>query len=116
MFSISPQAFGAFKRGAEHDFIVRLATVLRDAVPSLAGEPEPGFSEQVRFIVGRARGFGLESEQAIGAFAISAALLGMDFPDRFRGARQILESREDEARKAELLEHFTLALFEALEG
>ena len=58
MLSISSQAFGAFQQSAENDFIVKLAAVLRNAVPSLAGEPEPAFFEEVRLIVGHARGFG----------------------------------------------------------
>ena len=115
MLSIGPQAFDAFQREAEHDFVVKLGKVLRAEVPSLAAEPEPAFSQQVWNIISRARSFGLASEQTISAYAITAGLLGLDFPDRYRGARQILEGQEHEARKAELLEHFTLALFEALE-
>ena len=115
MMEIGPRAFGALQQESERAFVVKLGTVLRTEVPSLAHEPEPEFSRQVESIIRRARDFGLESEQSIGAYAMTAGMLGLDFPDHFAGARQILESSQDEDSKAELLEHFTLAVFEALE-
>ena len=116
MQEISPQAFSVLESQQEAAFIAKLAAVLRDAVASLAGEPEPAFSAQVRLLVQRARSYALESEQAIGSFAVTAGLLGVDFVDQFPAARQILEGHEDQERKTELLENFTLALFEALES
>jgi len=115
MFEISPKAFAAFEGKAESEFIERLGHVLRTAVPSLQSEPQPAFFAQLRLLVEQARSFGLCSERAVGGFAITAALLGVDFVDRFPGARQILLGSETGDRKAELLEAFTLNLFEILE-
>ena len=115
MRDISPQAFAALEATAETAFIAKLGNVVRDALPSLANEPEPAFSAQLRLLVEQARRFGLTTEQEIGGFAMTAGLLGLDFVDRFPGAREILEGHEPPYRKAELLEAFTLNLFEELE-
>ena len=116
MRDISPQAFAALEATAETAFIAKLGEVLRDALPSLANEPEPAFSAQLRLLVEQARGFGLTTEQEIGGYAITAGLLGIDFADQFPGAREILEGFEPPHRKAELLEAFTMNLFEVLES
>ena len=116
MRDISPQAFAAFEATAETAFIAKLGNVVRDALPSLANEPEPAFSAQLRLLAESARGFGLATEQEIGGFAITAGLLGVDFVDQFPGAREILEGFEPPHRKAELLEAFTMNLFEVLES
>lgn len=114
MRDISPQAFAAFEATAETAFIAKLGAVLRDALPSLADQLEPAFSAQVRLLVEQARGFGLTTEQEIGGFAITAGLLGIDFVEHFPGAREILESTEPAYRKCELLEAFTMNLFELM--
>lgn len=114
MQKISPETFKAFEGVEERRFIAKLARVLREAVPDLASEPEPGFSSQVRLLVEEARSYGLKAEQTIGAYAITAGLLGLNFVDEHPAARDILNSHETEFRKAELLEAFTIQLFEAL--
>lgn len=114
MFSVSPEVFATFESQTETQFIVKLGKVLREAVPDLRQEPDEPFHAQVRLLVENARSFDMRSEQAIGAFCITAAMLGADFADQFAGARQILASSEPEYRKAELLEAFTLNLFEIL--
>lgn len=93
----------------------KLARVLREAVPDLADEPEPDFSAQVRLLIEAARSYGMEAEQTIGAYAITAGLLGLDFVDEHQAAHDILTSHETEFKKAELLEAFALELFKALE-
>ncbi len=115
MRDISPQAFSALEAAAEAAFIAKLSGLLRDAVPALANESEPAFSAQLKLIVEQARGFGLTSEQEVGSFAVTAGLLGVNFVDQFPGAREILEGVESAYRKAELLEAFTMNLFELLE-
>ena len=115
LLKITPETFIALARPAERAFVEKLAEVLRSAVPALAGEAQEPFLAQVRLLIERARDYGFESEQAIGSFAVSAGLLGVDFVDHIPAAREILESGADEERKAEQLENFTVALFEALE-
>ena len=116
MHPIGSKTLSVFESQAEAAFIAKLAATLRDAVPALANEPEPAFSAQIRLLAEQARGFGLRSEQEIGSFAVTAGLLGAEFVEHFPGAREILESSEPAYRKCELLEAFTLNLFELLEG
>lgn len=115
MQKLGPDIFAAFEHEAEARFIAKLGQVLREAVPDLASEPEPAFSAQVRLVVEEARSYGLTTEQTIGAFAITAGLLGVDFVEAHPAAEGILTSHEDEFRKAELLEEFTVKLFRVLE-
>jgi len=115
VYHISPDAFAAFESEAETAFTAKLNGVLREAVPSLAHEPEPAFSATVRLLIEQARSYGMISEQEIGVFGVTAGLLGLDFVDHFPGARQILEGREPPAVKADLLEAFTRNLIETLE-
>ncbi|WP_086607743.1 hypothetical protein [Erythrobacter donghaensis] len=115
MQKLGPEVFAAFEHDAEARFIAKLGKVLREAVPDLASEPEPAFSAQVRLLVEEARSYGLTTEQTIGAFAITAGLLGTDFVEQNPAAKGILTSHEDEFRKAELLEEFTVKLFRILE-
>lgn len=115
VYHISPETFAAFESEAEIAFVTKLSTVLRDAVPSLADEPEPAFGATVRLLIEQARGYGLVSETDIGVFAVTAGVLGLDFVDQFPGAREILEGREPPERKADLLEGFTRNLIETLE-
>lgn len=115
MQKIGPELFSAFESAEEQRFVEKLAGVVREAVPDLAESPEPAFSAQIRLLIEEARSFGLRAEQTIGAYAITAGLLGLDFVDRHKAAKDILTSHETEFKKAELLEAFTLELFRALE-
>ena len=114
MLTISPKTYNAFADQAEAQFIAKLVRVLREAVPDLADETEPAFTLQVRQLVGEARSYGLCAEETIGAFAITAGLLGIDFVEKQPAVRDILTSYEFEFRKAQLLEAFTLEMFKAL--
>jgi hypothetical protein len=115
VYHISPEAFAAVESQAEVAFVAKLSGVLRDAVPSLAQEPEPAFGATVRLLIEQARSYGLQSETDIGVYAVTAGLLRLDFVDRFPGARQILEGHEPPERKADLLEAFARNLIETLE-
>lgn len=114
MFSVSPDVFRTFESQSETQFVSKLAAVLRETVPELTQEPDEPFFAQVRLLIEQARSYDMRKEQSIGAYCITAAMLGIDFPDQFTGARQILLSSEPEERKAELLEAFTLNLFDIL--
>lgn len=116
MRTVSLESLVAHEAKAETAFVVKLGKVLRDAVPDLADVPAQAFLAQVRLLIEQARSYGLMSEQEIGSFAVTAGLLGVNFVDAFPGAREILEGDEPSHRKAELLEAFTLNLFDILEG
>lgn len=112
---IRPELYSAYENEADAAFIAKLAEAVREAVPSLADEPEPAFSAQIRLLVQEARSFNLMSEQAIGVFVVTAGLLGVNFVEEHSAAKEILEGNETEEKKAELLQALTLMLFEALD-
>jgi hypothetical protein len=114
MLKISLETFKTYQQALDADFIFRLSNVLRSAVPSLCDQAPDVLNAQVRLVVDEARGYGLSSERAVGVFAVTAALLGLEFVDQFDGAREILLGPGHGDRKAELLEAFTLHLLEVI--
>ena len=116
MQKIGPDLFASFENDAEARFVAKLGRVVREAVPELAGEPEPAFSAQIRLLIEEARSYGLRAEQSIGVFAVAAGMLGTGFVDEHPGAKEILTGHEDEFRKADLLEEWTIQLIRALES
>lgn len=116
MFRISNQAYGQFADTAEAAYVRKLADFLRANAPGMATEPDQTLLPQVAHVVQRARDFGFASEREVATFALTAALLGPDFPDNFAGAREILEMKAPASRRAELLQDFTRELFEVLES
>lgn len=116
MLTISPQVFGTFAAADLDAFVARVSTFVKENVPGMANEPDAAMAAQVRRLKDEAATFALKTEQGIVAFIVTAAYLGTDFAERFRGARQILLADESEPRKAELLGAFTATLLEKLEG
>jgi hypothetical protein len=115
MLKISPDAIEALRQAGERNYILRLGEVVRAALPDLRDEPDATLYPQLQSLVEQARGFGLGSERAVACYVMTGALLGIDFSERFAGAREILTSKDSEERKAELLEGFTVTLFQTLE-
>jgi hypothetical protein len=116
MLEISGQVVSRFEDEAEQRYIAKLAAFLREKVPSLANEDPAAMTVQCKLLKDKAGSFNMRSEQAVAAFAMTAAVLGLDFVERFRGARQILYADTPEDEKAELLEGFTVTLVQRLKG
>ena len=114
MLKITPESLAALTAVEERAFVRRLAAMLRDAVPALANEPAAAMEAQVQLQIEAARSYGMTSERAVATYAMTAAQLGVDFPDQFGGARDILTASTSGDRKADRLEAFTLRLFDAL--
>ncbi len=101
---------------AEEEYVTRLTNLMHESVQGLADVPEPELRVEVRNQIAKARSYGLASEQAIAIYTITAGQLGVDFDTKFPAAHEILtEPGATEAVKADKLEGFTVALFEALE-
>jgi hypothetical protein len=80
----------------------------------MAPVPAAEMQQQIRVLIAQARTFDIVTEAGVATYVVTAALLGLDFVERFRGARVILMSSEPEERKAKLLEGFTVRLLETL--
>lgn len=116
MLTISPETFSKVASADLEVFVRKLADFIRQNVPGMSAEPPDRMHAQILALKKDANGYGLRSEQGIAAYAVTAAFLGVNFPERFAGARQILFARETEERKAELLSAFTVTLFDTLAG
>lgn len=116
MFDISQNVFVNFSAREMESYLRKLMLFLRSNVPEMADVPDAQLLNDLRGLTDQAQSFGMVSEQGIAVYALTAAQLGIDFVARFPGALEILRSSESEARKAELLEAFTLNLLELLEG
>lgn len=116
MISVSSPSFDTYARQTEDQFVARLARYLTDSVPQLANAPIAQHRELTRQVIEQARAHGFVNEVDIACYGLCAALLGLDFPAQFPGAREILEMTEPAPYRARLLEHFTRELFELLES
>jgi hypothetical protein len=71
---------------------------------------------QLRELVGRAQGYGLQAELDVGRFIISAWVLGLDFDTRFPAMKDILtEPRLSSTQKADALEKLTSTMMDMLQ-
>ena len=108
--------FDAFRPSVEETFEARLASFLREQFPETAGADEAQFRVEIRAQINASRSYGLETEQQIATYVVSACALGTDFDKRFPAAEQVLTfaflSAEE---KTKWLESWTRVLFESLE-
>ncbi len=116
MLKIGPETFSRMAAADLDAFVRRLAAFVYANVPGMKDMTEPALVADIHRLKDKAAGFGLKSEGGVAAYVVTAAYLGLDFPEKFAGARQILFSGESEERKAELLGAFTATAFEALAG
>ena len=114
MLQLTTETTDKFAEVEDRRFIAKISDFLRQAVPGLAKEPEPEMHATIRKLRDEARGYHMTSEQAVAAFALTAAHLGTNFVERYRGARQILFSDRPQMEKADLLKHFTITLLKTL--
>ena len=81
MLEVSGQVVSRFEDEAEQRYIAKLAAFLREKVPSLASESPEALQVQCKLLKDKAFSFDMRSEQAVAAFAMTAAILGLDFAD-----------------------------------
>jgi hypothetical protein len=112
MLTISAETYTKFQEFEERRFIKRVSDFLRNSVPGLAAEPEPQMLATIRQLQDQADTYGMINEQAVASYALTAAHLGVDFVERFRGIRQILFLDRSQDEKAALLESFTVKLLQ----
>lgn len=95
------------------DWIVAvLRAVFPDAASASVAELDAGVARQVE----RAAGYCLERDDHVAIYAMTAWVLGDDFPERFTAAGAVLSARDTTPeRKVEWLEAWTQTLLQALE-
>lgn len=116
MLEVSPECFEGISAVEEQRFIDRLVAFLRQQVPQMAREPQDVMVAQVRALKAEAATYDMNSERAVATYALTAALIGADFAEKFPGARKILFTKNDQDKKSQLLEGFTVTLLQELKG
>jgi hypothetical protein len=116
MLTLSPETFARMSAVEEQRFVERVVAFLRENVPQMASEPPDAMAAQVRALKAEAATYDMTSEAAVATYALTAALIGADFAERFPGARKILFSANGEDKKAQLLEGFVVTLLQKLKG
>ena len=116
MLQISTTTFGRIAIVEEAKFIDRLIAFLKEFVPGMRGDPPEAMRVTIRDLMQQARSFNMVSEAGVAAYVLTASHLGLDFSERFAGARKILFMDIDEKDKADLLQGFTISLLKVLEG
>ena len=115
MLEITPQQLAVLSAQSRRDYVRRLATFLRQEVNELATMPDDALLAETEAQIVKAWNYGLESEQAVATYAVSAALLGADFDTAFLPTAAVLQSRDmSGAAKARWLESWSVELFEQL--
>lgn len=108
--------FDAFQRSVEETFEARLTSFMREQFPETAGAGEAQFRDEIRAQINASRSYGLETEQQIATYVVSAWGLGTDFNKRFPAAEQVLTSAFLSAEeKTKWLDGWTRVLFDSLE-
>ena len=116
MLKITPTQMGGMEATARAGFVARLAAFLREEVPSLAALPREELDPEVERQIGKAVGYGLESERAASTYVLTAAWLGSDFDKEYAPAAAVLAANDmSEQQKADWLEGWSLEMFKRLE-
>lgn len=97
------------------EFEVRLIDFLYTQFPESKQEPVADMKKIAHEEVLNAKKYGLETEQQIATYFLTAWLLGEHFDTDFPAAKQMLNSSASADAKAQWLEDWTTKMFEALE-
>lgn len=108
--------FDALRQSVEGTFEARLISFLHEQFPETEAADESQLRVEIRAQINASQSYGLETEQQIATYTVTAYALGTDFDKRFLAAQQVLTSEFFSAEeKTKWLENWTRALFESLE-
>jgi hypothetical protein len=117
MFVIRNEQLNTFAVQKRNEFLESLIQFLYDEFPESKQEPPVEFREVVSEQIEKSRSYGLQTEQEIATYVVSAWLLGTDFDTRFPVAQETLSSdMESSNAKMVWLQHWTHDIFATLEG
>jgi hypothetical protein len=114
MLRISQEAFKAFQDQANATYRRELRALLLESQPSFASIDEVQLDRELAELISHAQAFSIRTRAGIASYVLTAGHLGVDFPDRFPAARQLLEAHEDEETRINRLERFVSGMFAAL--
>jgi hypothetical protein len=100
----------------DRSYELRLTRFLQEQFADAAKEPTNRLRPDVAAQIGKARGYGLLSEQEVAIYVITAWLLGQSFDREFPAAHEVLTSPVSAELKAHFLEQWSRQMFEELAG
>jgi len=112
MFQIRSEQIEAFERDQFERLVDRLCAFLRAQFPDAERAPAAEIRVGLERMLPRASDYGLENEQELAIFAVSAWLMGLDFDATHPEAQAVLISQRTSAEKAEWLASYTRRIFE----
>lgn len=116
MFKMRQEQENALGQAKESEFLRRLAGFLREEFPDAHEMSDADLEMGVKQQTTRARSYGLENEDEIATYTVTAWQLGENFDTEFPAAQYILKSPDyTPAEKSDWLEAWTVKMFEELE-
>ncbi len=106
MFRIREQLATALAADYERRLEQRLMALLRSYFANAASAPDADLQTAVREAVAKARGYGLDTEQAIAVYSVVSWTVGRDFDRTYPAAQRTLLARESATAKADWLERW----------
>jgi len=117
MLQIRPAQWQALSVAAESGYLTRLTDFLRQEFPAACEIPLKEFKGQVGQQVAKAKSYGLQMEDEVATYAVTAWQLGGDFDTAFPAAEHMLNSPEyTPEQKRDWLAAWTVTLFHELES
>ena len=110
-FKIGEQQHEAFREDAERRYVASVAEFLTKNVPEAAADKPEVLNVFVAAMVKKAKGYGMNSQRDAAVYVTTSYLLGENFEEYLRDARQVLGSSLPPQDKAEWLQQATVLLF-----
>ena len=117
MFTIRSQQINTLGQANEDEFVRRLSSFLRGEFPEAREMPATELELSIKNQVTRAGSYGLDYEDQIATYTLTAWQLGEDFDTQFPAARHMLKSLNyTPEEKTAWLEAWTVKMFAELAG
>lgn len=112
-FTITNSQVSAFQDDAEVRYVRSLVKFLQDEVPGAAEDDSEYLFAFTDSMVKKAVGYGLETKRDAAVYVTTSYLLGQDFEEHFRVAKQVLTSSLPAKDKAAWLQNAAVALIDS---
>lgn len=112
---IGKEQFAFLTEQQSNSYELRLTKFLQEQFTDAAEELTDKLRSEVSAQIGKARGYGLLSEQEVASYVISAWLMGRNF-DAVPAVQKVLAAQTSPGMKARFLEQWTNQVFEELAG
>jgi hypothetical protein len=109
-FKIGERQHTAFREDAERRYVASVADFLKKNVAEAAEDKPEALHAFVAAMVKRAKSYGMVTKPDAAVYVTTSYLLGENFEDHFKVAREVLDSSLPAPDKAEWLQQATVLL------